>query len=438
MSGRAIKAGVAVRVAAANAIQAVVDGRSLDAALNEIALESVEDVGLLRELTYGSLRQWPRLEGIVDQLLTKPLRRKDRLVRTLVILGLYQLSGMRVPAHAAIDTTVEAASALKKRPFKGLVNALLRRYQREAQALESGLSEAQVAAHPKWLYDALRTHYPEQLEQLCRANNARPPMCLRVNLSKCSRDKYQSLLQEQGTGSQLGDYAPSALTLNESLDVAMLPGFEAGLCSVQDEAAQLAAKLLAPRAGERVLDACAAPGGKAAHCLELSPDTDLVVSDISEHRMERVKENLDRLGLRATQLTGDAANPDHRLAEQAPFDAIMLDAPCSASGVIRRHPDVKLLRRPDDIAQFAKQQLALLRGLWPLLASEGRLLYITCSILPPENEQIVERFLASEASAWEQEIKIPGALRRCVGGQLLPCEDGTDGLYYCMLRKREA
>ncbi|MEO0435571.1 MAG: 16S rRNA (cytosine(967)-C(5))-methyltransferase RsmB [Pseudomonadota bacterium] len=436
MKSGGMKAGVAVRVAAAKTVQAVVDGRSLDSALEELPPWPVEDRGLLREITYGTLRHWPRLEGIVDQLLNKPLRRKDRLVRTLVIIGLYQLSGMRVAPHAAIDTTVEAAGALKKRPFTGLVNALLRRFQREAQALESGLNEAQVAAHPQWLYDALKKSYPDRIEQLCSANNSRPPMCLRVNLSRCSRDDYRSQLKEYGFESSIGEYAPSAVTLADPVDVEKLPGFKAGLCSVQDEAAQLAANVLAPKAEEKVLDACGAPGGKAAHCLELAPDTELLVSDISDRRLQRVRENFERLGLQGTLLSADAANPSSTLSERAPFDAIMLDAPCSASGVIRRHPDVKLLRRADDIDQFARQQLTLLRGLWPLLAAEGRLLYITCSILPSENEQVVERFLASEAGAWEQEIEITGALRCSAGVQLLPCAEGTDGLYYCLLRKR--
>lgn len=433
-----MKPGAAVRACAARIIAEVLRGDSLDRAL-ESHLHSLpdRDQPLCREICFGTVRQYPRLNALLNQLLQKPLRAKDRDVHALALAGLYQLTSMRIPAHAAVSATVDAATVLKKRQLSGLLNAVLRRFQREEEALSEALSDAAAAAHPDWLWDALGEHWPSHREQIAQANNSHPPMTLRVNLSRVDRDSYQQQLADAGINAHPGALSPAALTLEQAVDVTQLPGFGEGLCSVQDEAAQLAAQLLAPQSGERILDACAAPGGKSCHILEQQPSgIDLTAMDVSEERLHRVQENLDRLGLSATLLACDGGNPSAALIESAPFDAMLLDVPCSATGVIRRHPDVKLLRREEDAASFAAQQHAILDGLWPLLAVGGRLLYVTCSILPEENSQVVGKFIARHSNAHEETLSLSGAQRCSQGLQLLPDMSGTDGLYFAMLRKQ--
>jgi 16S rRNA (cytosine967-C5)-methyltransferase len=328
---------------------------------------------------------------------------------------------------------------LRKRQTAGLLNAILRRYQREEQALTDSLSPSEADAHPQWLWDALDQHWPQHRAQIVAANNSRPPMTLRVNLSKISREAYQQQLAEAGITAQPGSLSPAALRLDSPMDVAKLPGFENGLCSVQDEAAQMAALLLATRAGDRVLDACAAPGGKTGHILELQPAlATLLAMDISAGRLQRVDENLTRLGLKATLCVGDGSQSPQAVRDAGPFDAMLLDVPCSATGVVRRHPDIKLLRRQEDAAGFAAQQRALLDGLWPLLAPGGRLLYVTCSVLPKENAQLVEAFLDGHADARVEALEVAGSQRCSTGVQLLPDAAGSDGLYFAMLCKTSA
>lgn len=434
-----MKPGAAVRACAARIIAEVLRGDSLDRAL-ESHLHALpdRDQPLCREICFGTVRQYPRLNALLNQLLQKPLRAKDRDIQALALAGLYQLTSMRIPAHAAVSATVDAATVLKKRQLSGLLNAVLRRFQREEEALTNSLSDAEAAAHPDWLWDALGQHWPAHREQIARANNSHPPMTLRVNLSRVDRDSYQQQLADAGISAHPGQLSPAALTLEQAVDVTLLPGFAEGLCSVQDEAAQLAAQLLAPRPGERILDACAAPGGKSCHILELQPSTiSLTAMDISEERLQRVQENLDRLKLSARLLAGDGGQPSAALIEHGPFDAMLLDVPCSATGVIRRHPDVKLLRREEDATGFAAQQRAILNGLWPLLAAGGRLLYVTCSILPEENSQLVAEFLARQSNATEETLDLPSAQACAQGLQLLPDTSGTDGLYFALLRKQD-
>lgn len=424
------------RAAAARVLARVAAGQSLNQALPE-QLPSVapRDTALLRELCYGTLRLWPRLEGLAGQLLDKPLRGKDRDVYALILLGLYQLGETRVPDHAAVASTVGATRSLGKGWARGLVNAVLRRYLRERDALEAALTGAAIAAHPPWLMKRLLREF-DQADALIAANNSRPPMTLRVNLSRIDREAYLQSLQEAGIAARPGTLADSALYLAEPVDVGLLPGWEAGLVSVQDEAAQLAASVLDPRPGERILDACAAPGGKSCHLLERQPEVaELVALDIDEERLLRVRENLARLQLEATALAGDGSRPPAALAA-ASFDAILADAPCSASGVIRRHPDVKLLRRASDITQLAAQQLAILQGLWPLLKPGGRLLYVTCSVLEEENSAVVGRFLELQEDARESGTAIPWGEPREHGRQLAPRTNGPDGLYFALLEKR--
>ncbi|GAB3283479.1 16S rRNA (cytosine(967)-C(5))-methyltransferase RsmB [Parahaliea aestuarii] len=423
------------RAAAARVLALVASGQSLNQALpGQLNAVAPRDAALLRELCYGSLRMWPRLEALADQLLDKPLRGKDSDVYALILVGLYQLGETRVPDHAAVASTVGATRSLGKGWARGLVNALLRRYLRERETLENALPPAARAAHPAWLMQRLQGEY-DNLDTLLAANNSRPPMALRVNLSRVARSDYLQQLEGAGIAASAGALADSALYLQQAVDVNSLPGWEAGLVSVQDEAAQLAAPLLQARAGERILDACAAPGGKSCHLLESQPGlAELVAMDIDGERLERVEENLERLQLAARVIVGDGAKPPAELAAES-FDAILTDAPCSASGVIRRHPDIKLLRRASDIGQLAGQQLAILHGLWPLLKPGGRLLYVTCSILAEENSAVIARFLAQQEGASEQPLAVNWGQPRDHGRQLLPQENGPDGLYFALLTK---
>jgi len=424
------------RAAAAQALASVLSGKSLNRALPPwLTKVDPRDRGLLQQLCYGTLRQLPRLEAILEQLLRKPLRDKDHDVRALLLIGLYQLEGTRIPDHAAVSATVEAIRELKKPWAKGLTNAILRRYLRERDVLEQQLDAAAKAAHPQWLYNKLEKQWPAEALGIFAAANEQAPMTLRINQQKVSRASYLEKLNVAGIIAHPGEVAAQAVVLQQPVDVAELPGFDIGEASVQDEAAQMAALLLAPRPGERILDACSAPGGKACHILELQPELDeLVAMDIDGERLHRVTENLQRLQLQATLIVGDAATPPAELEAES-FDAILVDAPCSAIGVIRRHPDVKVLRRESDIPQLAAQQLSILKGLWSLLKPGGRLLYATCSILNEENSRVVARFLEQSGDASLNTSEQPWGEPCSHGRQLLPQVDGPDGLFYAMLDK---
>lgn len=425
-----------VRAVAAQAVARVLTGQSLSASL-EAALAAVEDSdrALLQQLCYGTLRASPKLDGLLDQILDKPLRRKDADVYALLLIGLYQLEALRIPDHAAVAATVDAIEPLKKPWARGLTNAVLRRYLREREALLSALDTAAAASHPAWLFGKLRKQWPEQFAAIIEANNEQPPMTLRINASRTSRDACLTALNDAGIAATAGVISPQALTLQQPMDVDALPGFTAGELSVQDEAAQVAAHLLGAKAGERILDACAAPGGKACHILELQPNLkELVARDIDAARLEKVVQNLARLELQATLEQGDAGNASEHHAPQS-FDRILVDAPCSATGVIRRHPDVKTLRRPEDIPSFAEQQLAILSGLWPLLKPGGVLLYATCSVLREENAQVIARFLEEAADARIDPIDEAYGVNLGGALQLLPSANGSDGLFYCRLQR---
>jgi 16S rRNA (cytosine967-C5)-methyltransferase len=424
------------RAAAALTVGQVLAGKSLNQALPPM-LERVtqKDRSLLQQLCYGSLRYYPRIKALLAQLLEKPLREKDRDVQALLVAGIYQLDHTRIPHHAAVATTVAATRALKKDWARGLVNAVLRRYLRERDELTAQLDPAADAAHPQWLYRKIMQQWPENAAAIIEANNCQPPMSLRVNSRATSRAAYLEVLATASIEVTPSPLSDQGVRLGAPRDVHEIPGFDNGQVSVQDEAAQLAAPLLGAGPGERVLDACAAPGGKACHILELQTQlAELVAMDVAGERLTRVRENLDRLGLTATLLQADASAPTARLAP-ASFDRILVDAPCSASGVIRRHPDVKVLRNEKDIAGLARQQHAILVGLWPLLKVGGSLLYVTCSILAEENCGVIARFTAEHddaaAAVPEADWGIP--LRH--GRQLLPATDGPDGMYFGLLRK---
>ncbi len=427
-----------VRVAAASAIGDVLGGSSLNQALpSRLNQVSPRDRGLLQQLCYGTLRHSPRLQAILTLLLEKPLRDKDRDLQGLLLCGLYQLDSTRVPDHAAVAATVDATRGLKKHWAKGMANAVLRRYLREREVLTQTLDRAAAASHPPWLFEKITQQWPTAAAAILDANNQQPPMTLRVNTDRFSRPDYLAALHDHGFSATAGTLSPSAVQLAHPADVWELPGFTAGAVSVQDEAAQLAALLLQAGAGERVLDACAAPGGKACHILELQPGlAELVAMDIDAVRLQKVAENLQRLALKATLVTGDATHPPAQL-EPASFDRILVDAPCSATGVIRRHPDIKLLRRERDIAQLAQQQHDILRGLWPLLKVGGSLLYVTCSILDEENGQVVQHFLAEQTGAELSPVDMSWGNATTSGRQLLPSTGGPDGLFYALLRKTQ-
>lgn len=421
---------------AARALSRVLrDGQSLTAALESVlqTVESGQDRAFIQALCYGVCRYYHRLDFILNQLLDKPL--KDQDVKSLALVGLYQLKYMRVKPHAAVSETVLAA---RKKPWaKSLINALLRSYLREQDALEQKADSAHCAAasHPEWLIKQIEQDWPGQARQILLENNRQPPMALRVNLARVSQDPYLQQLSEQGIAAAAVDFCPSAIILDKPVAVDLLPGFAEGLVSVQDTAAQLAAGLLSVQAGQRVLDVCAAPGGKAAHLLECQPQLkELVAVDIDAARMQRVGDTLQRLKLTATLIVGDAATPqdwwDGRL-----FERILLDAPCSALGVIRRHPDIKLLRRADDIKPLQALQQNILNAVWPLLAPGGILLYATCSILKQENEQQIEAFLASRPDAAELPIDAAWGIAGSHGRQIITGESAMDGFYYARLVK---
>lgn len=395
------------------------------------------DKGLLQELCYGSLRWQPRLDAYLGQLVTKPLKAKDGDIQALLLLGLYQLTDTRIPDHAAIGATVEAAKTLKKPWASGLINGVLRRFQREREALEAKLAtDARfVTAHPQWLIDCLKNAWPESFAQVIEGNNSHPPLTLRLNLKRASRQDYIAQLANLGLTARPTPFSPQGLILEQTPDLQTLPLFAEGGISVQDEAAQLSAGLLDLAPGQRVLDACAAPGGKTGHILETQPDlAQLVALDLEERRLKRVRENLARLGLEAQVVCGDAGQPQ-AWWDGEPFDRILLDAPCSATGIIRRQPDIKLLRGPADITKLARLQARLLDALWPLLAPGGKLLYASCSVMPEENSQQIQAFLARHSDAQEEPITADWGQAQDCGRQLLPSKEGHDGFYYARLRK---
>jgi 16S rRNA (cytosine967-C5)-methyltransferase len=427
---------VNTRLVAAKVLSRVLqDGQSLTAALDKafLDIESSKDRAFIQALCYGVCRQYHRLDFILSQLLDKPL--KDADVKSLALVGLYQLKFMRVKPHAAVSETVLAA---RKKPWaKSLINALLRTYLREQEGLEHKADKFQLAAlsHPDWLIKCIEQDWPEQALRIFLENNQQPPMVLRVNLAKTSRKDYLQLLAGQDIAAQTISFCPSAIRLDKPVLVDLLPGFADGLVSVQDTAAQLAAGLLDVQPGHRVLDVCAAPGGKTAHILESQPLLkELVAVDIDETRMQRVRENLQRLSLQVTLVVGDAAKPEDWW-DGKPFDRILLDAPCSALGVIRRHPDIKLLRRAEDIGQLQALQKSILQAVWPLLAPGGLLLYATCSILKQENEQQVQAFLTEHCDAAELPIDADWGVAGACGRQILTGESAMDGFYYARLAK---
>lgn len=433
--------GAAARAAAARLLSQVRDrGQSLTRVLQRERLpESAADRALTQELVYGALRALPRLEALARLLLHRPLPSAERELQGLILIGLQQLTATRTPPHAAVAATVEASRLLGRANQAGLVNALLRRFLRERETLLAEVNQRPEVRWPlpPWLLDSLRRDWPEDWEALVEASDAHPPMCLRINRARISREDYGALLQAAGLTAQPIPACPAGLRLDRPCPTQALPGYAEGLVSVQDSGAQLAAELLDARPGMRVLDACAAPGGKTAAMLERAGgQLDLVALDQDAERLQAARDGLARLALNARLIAADAACPDPDWSTP-PFARILLDAPCSATGVIRRHPDIKWLRRPEDIPALCAQQARLLDALWPLLEPGGRLLYATCSLLAAENQAQIAAFLARTPGARDCPLDLPEARHCAPGYQLLPSSGGSDGFYYALLEKAE-
>jgi 16S rRNA (cytosine967-C5)-methyltransferase len=419
--------------------QVIYDGRSLSNVLPAVLKIEADprERALVQELAYGTLRWYYRLQAVLDHLLKRPLRQRDGDLYCLLLSGLYQLSHMRVPSHVAVNETVQATRELKKEWASGLVNAVLRGYQRDTARLEAVTGQSFEArhAHPGWFIDVLQTDWPTDWQDILDAGNQRPPLSLRVNQRQIGRDDYLALLLQEGIRARAMRHAAHGIIVESPVPVEALPGFAGGRVSVQDGAAQLATGLLDLAAGQRVLDACAAPGGKTAHILESEPVLEsLTAVEINPARVRRIEENLSRLGLAARVIEGDAAKPESWWDGRC-FDRILLDAPCTASGVIRRHPDIKLLRRPQDIDALSSRQSHLLQAMWPLVSDGGMLLYTTCSVLVDENDRQIGHFLSAHPNAVA--TAIDAVWGRCCahGRQVLPGEEELDGFYFACIRK---
>lgn len=416
------------QILAAQTVGQVLAGRNLNQALDAIRRNHPEltpqQRGALQDLSYTTLRWLPRLDALLARLLQRPLT--DDRVRHLLLVALGQLEYAKSPSHAVVDNAVRAAVQLKQPWARGLVNAVLRNFLRQRETLVAGVDQNETTrlSYPEWWVEKTRKDYPDDWRSVLSAGNCHPPMTLRVNTRKLSRDEYLQKLLDHGINATVAGVA--AIRLERPLPVEKLPGFADGLVSVQDLGAQYAAPWLEPQKGMRVLDACSAPGGKSAHLLELA-DIELLALDSDGTRLGKVRDNLQRLGLAATVREADAARSDLWWDGRA-FDHILADVPCSASGIVRRHPDIKWLRRETDIEGFAVQQAGILGGLWPTLAKGGKLLYATCSVFHEENARQVEAFIANTPDA--RRLPLIGNEE----GQLLPC-DAHDGFFYALLQK---
>lgn len=421
-----------LRAQVVKTLLAVQNGQSLASVLNQhINIVSERDRGLYHELTLGCLRQWHGLKAITLPLLTKPL--DNQALESCLYLGLYQILCTRIPAHAAISETVTAAKQLGFEPLSGLVNAVLRRVSRETEEFDLALNQAHGL--PSWLFKRLKKDWPEQLAELSHELKQIAPLTLRVNVNQVSRDEYLEILEEEGYEARACTLSEVGIVLEQNVHIPNLPGYEAGGFSVQDEHAQLCATLVPDLEGKVVVDACAAPGGKTAHILEKYSPKKLYAIDQDAKRLVRVAENLERLLLteyaEVEIIAADAIN----WTAPEPVDCIVLDAPCSAIGVIRRHPDIRLLRHSTDIPQTVALQKQILENMWQQLKVGGSLLYITCSILKAENEQQMVEFFAQHSDAKEIKIEADWGIEQIHGRQLLPTADQGDGFFYCRIEK---
>ena len=385
-----------------------------------------------REIAYGVVRAFYHYHALYTSLVDKPLPSKHGDIYALILAGLYSVDHLRRPAHASVNACVEAASQLRKKWARGLVNAVLRNYLRKRESLITSLPNTDEVRHnhPGWMIGQWRADWPAEVDDILAANNERPPMTLRVNERETSRADYLARLEAAGVDATPCVLSDVGVTLATPMDVGELPGFDEGQVSVQDEASQLAAALINAHAGQRVLDACAAPGGKTCHLLERVPGIELTANDTDAARLGPLQENIERLRLDCVV----SNEPLDRI--EGDFDRILLDAPCTATGIIRRHPDIKLLRTGSDVAKLASVQAELLRIAWSMLRPGGELLYSTCSIMLEENDNVVSRFIAENGDAQRLPVSINSGRAMSAGHQLFPSTH--DGFYYARLGRHPA
>lgn len=416
-----------VRALAASLLyQIIVHGQSLNGLLAEQQQAiAVRDRGLLAELCYGVLRTLPEQQFLIKELMKCPFHAKNHILHFLLCVGFYQLLHTRIPAHAAISETVKAVNSLNRPSLKNVINGVLRQFQRQKERLMTAFAQSnQTHLHPDWLYQHIKAAYPEQANAILDANNLCAPMWLRVNPLQYTATEYANLLAQQGILAEVDSELHQAICLAEPVPVTQLPQFEQGAVTVQDRSAQLAAHLLDPKSGESILDMCAAPGGKTTHILELAPDAQVIAVDNDAARLNRLSDNVRRLNQNVTLLQGDACTIADWIGNRR-FDRILVDAPCSATGVIRRHPDIKWLRRATDIKTLAQIQQKILTSVWPFLKPGGILVYATCSILPEENQEQISLFLSRTLDA-----SLSGDIIKN-----LPNQQGGDGFFYAVLKK---
>lgn len=431
-----MKPEIRVRLTLMDILDAVLEqGRSLTVVLPEYLNQFTDkrDQALIQFCAYGIFRGFFRLDFFIKKLASRPI--KDKKIYYLLLIGFFQISVSRIPDFAVVNTLVETVKKIKLFSAASFVNALLREYLRQKDNLQEEVEKSPSAyyAHPTWLINSLKTAWPDNWKNICIANNQLPPMWLRINPLQVNPKTYLELLEKNDIA--IAAHHGAACCLQTPVDVSMLPQFNQGWVSVQDGAAQFAAELLDLKPDQTILDACAAPGGKTVHILEKEPKlAKLIAIDKDAARTMRIQENLQRLRLTAEVRVADATFPESWWDKQL-FDRILLDAPCSATGVIRRHPDIKLLRQAKDITVLAKQQLTLLNVLWPLLKPQGKLLYATCSILPQENTQIIEAFCRTHTNAHCLPLNLPAGRQTTHGWQILPGENNQDGFFYALLQK---
>jgi len=413
---------------------------TLSKALNNNASfkQAGKEKALIQEISYGTCRWYIQLEHILNELLEKRIKKKDSRLKYLMMIGLYQLRYMRIPSHAVVSETVNTCKKINMEWAKGLVNAILRRYIREADKLDELLNKTEKikASHPDWLIEQLKQDWPDEWQSILDANNQRPPMYLRVNQLHQDRDNYLMKLNELGIEAKPTLYSDHGILLDQARDVEQLPGFNEGKVSVQELAAQLSAELLDLKPGQNVLDACAAPGGKSAHILESQAEIkSLTVVEKDPNRAEKLSATLKRLNLGATTKVSDI-NDLEKWWDKEKFDRILLDAPCSATGVIRRHPDIKLLRTTEEVSNVCVLQETLLNTLWQTLKPNGLLLYVTCSILKQENSNQIKKFIANNSDCTLKIIDAQWGVDTGYGRQILTGQDNMDGFFYACLEKK--